>query len=56
MKVRNLPEGWTAAKVRQVLNHYESQSEDGAVADDEAALRSQADTSIRGNKSTSKIK
>jgi hypothetical protein len=32
------PKGWSAARVRRVLVHYETQSEDEAVAEDEAAL------------------
>ena len=31
------PEGWNEERVRKVLEHYESQSEDEAVAEDEAA-------------------
>jgi hypothetical protein len=33
-----LPEGWDESRVRRVLAHYEHQSEDEAVAEDEAAL------------------
>lgn len=31
------PKGWDAARVRRVLEHYEGQPEDEAVAEDEAA-------------------
>ena len=31
------PAGWDADRVRRVLEHYEQQSEDEAVAEDEAA-------------------
>jgi hypothetical protein len=31
------PPGWDAERVRRVLEHYEQQSEDEAVAEDEAA-------------------
>ncbi len=31
------PEGWDEQRVRRVLDHYEGQSEDEAVAEDEAA-------------------
>ena len=31
------PEGWNEERVRKVLEHYECQSEDEAVAEDEAA-------------------
>ena len=30
------PEGWDEHRVRKVLDHYEQQSEDEAVAEDEA--------------------
>lgn len=32
------PAGWDEQRVRRVLDHYESQSEEEAVAEDEAAL------------------
>jgi hypothetical protein len=37
MKQAEFPEGWDEEKVRRVLAHYEQQSEDEAVAEDEAA-------------------
>ena len=37
MKTSRLPKGWDEKKVRRVLAHYEGQSEDDAVAEDEAA-------------------
>jgi hypothetical protein len=41
MKKRNrFPKGWNEARVREVLDHYESQTEEEAVAEDEAAFRS----------------
>jgi len=40
MRTRNrFPKGWNEARVKAVLEHYESQSEDEAVAEDEAAFR-----------------
>ena len=33
-----LPAGWDENKIRDVIDHYESQSEDEAIAEDEAAL------------------
>ena len=33
-----LPEGWSTARVAEVIAHYETQSEDEAVVEDEAAL------------------
>lgn len=32
------PEGWDEARVRDVLDHYENQTEDEALAEDEAAF------------------
>ncbi len=40
MKTRNrFPKGWNEARVKAVLEHYESQTEDEAVAEDEAVFR-----------------
>ena len=40
MKRRNrIPKGWNENRVREVLEHYESQTEEEAVAEDEAAFR-----------------
>lgn len=37
-KIENqFPPGWDEARVREVIEHYEHQSEDEAVAEDEAA-------------------
>jgi hypothetical protein len=36
-KQTKFPEGWDASRVKRVLDHYQSQSEDEAVAEDEAA-------------------
>lgn len=33
-----LPTGWNEDKIKRVVDHYETQSEDEAVAEDEAAL------------------
>lgn len=38
MKRNKYPAGWDERKVRSVLEHYESQTEEGAVAEDEAAF------------------
>ena len=35
---QKLPEGWTEERIKNVIDHYESQSEDEAIAEDEAAL------------------
>ena len=37
MKQSKFPPGWDEQRVRRVLSHYESQTEDEAVAEDEAA-------------------
>ena len=37
MKQSKFPPGWDEARVRSVLSHYESQSEEEAVAEDEAS-------------------
>ena len=36
-KPTKFPDGWDESRVRRVLEHYERQSEDQAVAEDEAA-------------------
>jgi hypothetical protein len=38
------PAGWDEARVRGVLDHYERQSEEEAVAEDEAAYESTTHT------------
>jgi hypothetical protein len=37
MKQTRFPPGWDEDRVRRVLQHYESQSDEEAVAEDEAA-------------------
>jgi len=37
MKKNRFPKGWDEARVKKVLEHYESQTEEEAVAEDEAA-------------------
>jgi len=39
MKRASFPEGWNEERVRRVLEHYERQSDEEAVAEDEAAVR-----------------
>jgi hypothetical protein len=36
-KLNRFPKGWNEARVRAVLEHYERQTEEEAVAEDEAA-------------------
>ncbi len=38
MKQSKFPPGWDENRVKKVLEHYESQSEDEAVAEDEAVF------------------
>ncbi len=38
MKKRKFPPGWDLNRVKKVLIHYERQSEEEAVAEDEAAF------------------
>ena len=42
MKQTKFPPGWDEKRVREVLAHYEDQTEDEAVAEDEAAFENQA--------------
>ena len=38
MKQSKFPPGWDAARMKRVLEHYESQTDGEAVAEDEAGL------------------
>ena len=40
------PEGWDEERVRRVLEHYEQQSDEETVAEDEAAFESTKNTSV----------
>jgi hypothetical protein len=44
MTQKAFPPGWDDARVQKVLAHYESQSEEEAVAEDEAAEEDTTDT------------
>jgi hypothetical protein len=44
MRQDRFPSGWNEARVRKVLAHYEEQTEDEAVAEDEAALAESTQT------------
>jgi hypothetical protein len=37
MSASHLPDGWDAARVERVLRHYDEQTDEEAVAEDEAA-------------------
>jgi hypothetical protein len=43
-KSQKFPRGWNEEKVRKVLSHYENQTEDEAVAEDEAAFEAEGQT------------
>ena len=44
MKQSKFPPGWDEQKVRRVLKHYEQQTEEEAVAEDEAAYEDSTQT------------
>ena len=47
MNVRSrYPQGWDEKKVRRVLEHYEAQSDEDAVAEHEAAYEATAETAM----------
>jgi len=46
MTKKIFPAGWDEARVKSVLEHYESQAEDEAVAEDEATLEVPGQTLI----------
>ena len=44
MKQNKFPKGWDEGRVNRLLNHYEGQTEEEAVAEDEAAFESRTET------------
>ena len=46
MKQSRFPPGWDEARVRRVLEHYEAQSDEEAVAEDEAAFETPTHTAM----------
>ena len=46
MKQSTFPPGWDEERVKRVLAHYEAQSEDEALAEDEAAYEATDQTFI----------
>ena len=44
MKQSRFPRGWNSERVERLLSHYESQSEEEAVAEDEAAFEAPGQT------------
>jgi hypothetical protein len=46
MKQNRFPRGWDEGRVRKVLAHYEEQTEEEALAEDEAAFEDSTQTFI----------
>ena len=46
MRESNFPAGWDERRVREVIRHYESQTEGEAIAEDEAAFDSDRETFV----------
>lgn len=46
MKETRFPPGWDEDRVRRILEHYEKQSDEEAVAEDEAAYESTSHTTM----------
>jgi len=46
MKQSKFPKGWDEARVMRVLDHYENQTEDEALAEDEAAWEDRTQTFV----------
>lgn len=46
MKQPRFPQGWDEERVRRVLEHYEAQSDEEALAEDEAAYESTTHTAM----------
>ena len=46
MKRANFPEGWDEERVGRVLEHYDKQSDEEAVAEDEASYESTTHTAM----------
>ena len=47
MKQPKYPNGWDAERVQRVLEHYEAQSDEEAVAEDEAAYEATTYTAMQ---------
>jgi hypothetical protein len=46
MRESRYPAGWDEDRVRRVLEHYEAQSDEEAVAEDEASFETTTDTTM----------
>lgn len=47
MKTAVFPEGWDEERVQRLLAHYETQTDDEAIAEDEAAYDSPTETMMQ---------
>ena len=47
MRQNRFPPGWDEDRVQRLLNHYEEQTEDEAVAEDEAAFQDRTSTTMK---------
>jgi hypothetical protein len=47
MKENRFPPGWNEQRVRDVIDHYESQSDEEALAEDEASFEDNPETIIK---------
>ena len=46
MSDQKLPQGWDDSRVRKVLDHYESQTDDAGAAEDQEAFESTTHTAM----------
>lgn len=46
MSSSRFPDGWDAARVQRVVQHYEEQTDDESVAEDEAAYEAPTHTAM----------
>ena len=46
MSSQKLPQGWDETRVRRVLEHYESQTDDAAATEDQEAFESTTHTAM----------
>ena len=46
MAINEFPKGWDEARVRSVIDHYENQTEEEALAEDEAAFNDPTHTAM----------
>jgi hypothetical protein len=46
MSNKKLPSGWDESRVRRVVDHYESQTDDQAAAEDQEAFESTTHTAM----------